>query len=213
MKQTIKKGKLQRIAALFCVLGMFFIISCDNDDDKVSGSAFELSSSESDGGFDPGGVIPDEFRYNIPMGTPPQCDGDNSFPKLVWGDNSPDGTESFVLIVDDPDAMPNTWVHLNLYDIPKSRVGIPRLTDAMPTDHLSFESDYGTAGPTDWSENGWGGPCPPSGTHTYYFKLYAVNENPLDPPLSSAAARSEFESVYEDKILESTEISGEAAAP
>ena len=70
--------------------------SSDDDDDGTSSPSFELTSSASDGGFDPGGVIPDEFKYNdLTPSMAIQCDGSNNFPKLVWGDNPPAGTESF----------------------------------------------------------------------------------------------------------------------
>ena len=198
----------KRICLVFCLLlGVFILPACSSDDDPKSPSAFALSSSASEGGFDPEGTIPDEFKYNIVAGT--QCTGMNHFPKLLWGNNPPAGTESFVLIVDDPDG--GDWVHLNLYDIPKSRTGIPRLLDSSPIDvHLTFYSDYGTAGMTSnlsspvawWGQAGWGGPCPPSGTHTYYFKLYAMNVTSLGAVLNNTT-RSAFESgAHADKIIE-----------
>ena len=209
MQQFIKRLLSRILTALFLSLYLLCLPACVADDyfdeeEEEDEIPFSLSSKQSDGGFDPGGTIPNEFRYSLST----QCNGNNNFPKLEWGNAPPSGTESFVLIVDDPDG--GNWVHLNLYNIPKSRIGIHRLPDTSPTDHLTFSSDYGTAGQTDWSSAGWGGPCPPGGTHTYYFKLYAMNENPLNPALSSPTTRSEFESNtdYEDKILGSTEISG-----
>ena len=215
MTETIKSN-LRRSLILFCISGTLFLMGCSSDDDSVASSGFSLTSSASDGGFDPGGVIPDEFRYDDldPM-MMVQCDGENNFPKLAWGDSPPTGTEGFALIVDDP--VGGDWVHLNLYDIPKSRLGIPRLEDLTPMDHFTFGSDYGTAIETDWMYEGWAGPCPPTstGTHTYYFKLYAMSENPLSPApaMDMPATRSEFETTYEAKILGSTEISGEATFP
>ncbi len=113
--------------------------------------------------FDEGGSIPARFT----------CDDVDVSPALTW-DSVPEGTESFVLIVDDPDApdpdAPKmTWVHWVLYNIPRSTSGLPEgvASDALPP---------GTReGNNDWKRTGYGGPCPPIGRHRYYFKLYALD--------------------------------------
>lgn len=101
------------------------------------------------------------------------CDGDDVSPPLAWT-GIPEGTESLVLIVDDPDApdpaAPKmTWVHWVLYNLPPSatvlRGGVTR-TELPP----------GTKeGRNDWKRTGYGGPCPPIGTHRYFHKLYALD--------------------------------------
>jgi len=101
------------------------------------------------------------------------CDDADVSPALAW-DGVPEGTESFALIVDDPDApdpdAPKmTWVHWVLYNIPASATELPEgvASDGLPS---------GTReGHNDWKRTGYGGPCPPIGRHRYYFKLYALD--------------------------------------
>ena len=219
--EKISLSLRRELPFVFClILGVFILPACSSDDDDPSSPpAFTLSSSAGDDGFDPGSEIPKRFRdyrdspisLTLPLserssggpGMGSQCSGDNDFPKLTWR-NPPAETRSFVLIVDDPDGM--DWVHLNLHTIVETRTEIP-LTEGG--DLL----EYGTEGATSWSENGWRGPCPPSGRHNYVFQLYALNEYPLSPALSGATNRSSFESAYDAKILGSAEIRGWVEKP
>ncbi len=99
------------------------------------------------------------------------CDGDDVSPPLDW-EGVPDGTQSFALIVDDPDApdpaAPKmTWVHWVLYNIPPSTAELPAGVKQLPS---------GTKeGLNDWKRTGYGGPCPPVGRHRYFHKLYALD--------------------------------------
>ena len=105
-----------------------------------------------------------------PRSTPAR--GPTSPPELTLAAALPAGTKSLALVVDDPDApdpaAPKmTWVHWVLYDLPPSAKGLPEGVKALPT---------GTReGKNDWKRTGWGGPCPPIGTHRYFFKLYALD--------------------------------------
>jgi len=75
----------------------------------------------------------------------------------------PEGTQSLVLIFDDPDAPSGTWDHWIVYNIPADTASISE--DSVP----------GTQGVNSWGRSDYGGPCPPSGTHRYFFKLYALD--------------------------------------
>jgi Raf kinase inhibitor-like YbhB/YbcL family protein len=98
------------------------------------------------------------------------CDGADVSIPLNWSD-PPDGTKSFALIVDDPDAPSGTWVHWVLYDLPAEARG---LAEAIPTKRAL---DNGAKqGVNDFRKVGYGGPCPPGGSpHRYVFTLYALN--------------------------------------
>jgi hypothetical protein len=98
------------------------------------------------------------------------CDGDDVSPPLSW-DSVPAGTESFALICDDPDAPVGTWVHWVVYDLPKET----RFLHEDFTDQSDLE-DGTKQGITDFKRIGYGGPCPPGGTHRYFFKLYALDK-------------------------------------
>ncbi len=109
------------------------------------------------------------------------CDGKDISPPLTWS-GIPEGTQSLALIVDDPDAPAGTWVHWVLYNIPASDHELP---ENMPT-AKSFKNGA-KHGINDFQKIGYGGPCPPGGTHRYYFKLYALDiELTQEPGLTKA---------------------------
>jgi Raf kinase inhibitor-like YbhB/YbcL family protein len=97
------------------------------------------------------------------------CDGEDISPELNWTD-PPEGTQSLVLIMDDPDAPNGTWVHWVLYNIPPETRSLPENIPAEPT-----LSDGSMHGKNSWGRLDYGGPCPPSSTHRYFFKLYALD--------------------------------------
>ena len=116
------------------------------------------------------GAIPLEFT----------CDGADVSPALSWTDG-PDGTASYALIMDDPDAPRGTWVHWVAWNIPN-----PSLVDAIPAQETL---DDGTMqGMNSWPRLGYGGPCPPSGSHRYYFKVYALDAKLDLPPATNKEA-------------------------
>jgi Raf kinase inhibitor-like YbhB/YbcL family protein len=118
---------------------------------------FALTSTS----FDAGGSIPKRFT----------CDGEDASPELAWT-GAPDGTVALTLLVDDPDA--RNFVHWIVLDMAGASSGaLPRGVGVSP--------DAPKQGRNDFGKVGWGGPCPPSGTHRYAFKLYATAA-PLDLP-------------------------------
>jgi Raf kinase inhibitor-like YbhB/YbcL family protein len=109
--------------------------------------------------FGEGGMIPTQYT----------CDGRDISPPLAWT-GIPEGTKSLALICDDPDAPMGTWVHWVLFNLPPNAKEIP---EAIPS-QKSLESGA-RHGSNDFRKYGYGGPCPPGGTHRYYFKLYALD--------------------------------------
>lgn len=103
--------------------------------------------------FRNGGMIPPEFT----------CDGSNLSPTLLISD-VPSSAQSLALIMDDPDAPMGTFVHWVVWNIPPTTAEIQK--GAKPA---------GVLGRSGFGKAGYGGPCPPSGTHRYYFKLYALS--------------------------------------
>jgi hypothetical protein len=101
------------------------------------------------------------------------CDSDDVSPPLAW-DDAPNGTKSFALIVDDPDAPDPAapkmvYVHWVLYDIPAS-------TSSLPEGATAKTLPAGTRqGKNDFGKSDYGGPCPPIGRHRYFHKLYALD--------------------------------------
>lgn len=92
------------------------------------------------------------------------CSGDNISPPLQFG-NVPQEAKSLVLIVDDPDAPSGTWAHWVVYNI------APNISEVRE----NSIPDNGIEATTSFGNTGYGGPCPPSGEHRYFFKLYAIN--------------------------------------
>ncbi len=131
------------------------------------------------------------------------CDGQDISPPLTWS-GLPEGTKSLALIVDDPDApdpkAPKmTWVHWVLYNIPPD-------TNGLSEGVASAELPVGTQeGMNDWKRTGYGGPCPPIGSHRYYHKLYALDSilPNLDKP-----TKVQLEKAMQGHVLGHAELIG-----
>jgi len=109
------------------------------------------------------------------------CDGEDVSPALSWTD-VPERTASLALIVDDPDAPRGNWVHWVLFDLPPGLRGLPQGVPPRAT----LEGG-GVHGVNDFRNLGYGGPCPPGGTHRYVFVLYALDAMLKLPPRSTRA--------------------------
>lgn len=96
------------------------------------------------------------------------CDGENVSPPLNWS-GAPSGTKSLALVCDDPDAPSGEWVHWVLFNIPPLTRA---LGEAVTRDGVL--ADGSRQGVNDFRKTGYDGPCPPGGTHRYYFKVYAL---------------------------------------
>lgn len=129
------------------------------------------------------------------------CEGQDSSPPLAWS-GAPAGTQSFALIVDDPDAPDpaapkRVWVHWVIYDLPPSVTSL-----AEGAKHAPVGARDGT---NDWKRIGYGGPCPPIGRHRYFHKPYALSTVLGDRgPLTKA----ELEAAMQGHVLASAELIG-----
>jgi hypothetical protein len=133
------------------------------------------------------------FEHNRDIPSKYTCDADDINPPLSIME-VPEETKSLALLVDDPDAPVGDWVHWLVWNIPPTTTEIAE--DAAPS---------GIEGTTDFDRTEWGGPCPPSGKHRYFFKLYALDAE-LD--LDSSARKADLLSAIEGHILEKTELVG-----
>jgi len=139
------------------------------------------------------------FASGEPIPVQYTCDGDDISPPLQWSD-PPQGTQSFALIADDPDAPGRTWVHWVLYNLPADSRS---LSEAVPSDaDLPDGSQHGN---NSWNRFGYGGPCPPSGTHRYFFKLYAL-DTILD--LDPGKSKDNLLQAIEGHVLAQAELMG-----
>ncbi len=134
------------------------------------------------------------FAHNGSIPAKYTCDGEDKSPPLVIG-NVPSGAKSLALIVDDPDAPAGTWVHWVLWNIPPATSELGE--NAFPPGALQ--------GKNSWGKNLYGGPCPPSGSHRYFFKLYALDAT-LD--LGPATTKKELERAMEKHIVARAELTG-----
>ena len=143
-----------------------FLVACGGGEDV------ELSPTPPEGNkvvslgitstaFTQGEAIPERYAK----------DGADISPPLQWG-APPDGTKSFVLIVGDPDAKGGTWIHWLLFNLPPDTLGLPENAasgNGLPSGAIQ--------GKNSWGHQRYEGPDPPSGTHHYYFKIYALDRS------------------------------------
>ncbi len=139
------------------------------------------------------------FKEGQPIPRQHTCDGVNISPALEWG-GAPRAAKTFAIICDDPDAPSGTWVHWVLYNLPADRIGLVEnvpATEKVPGDGLQ--------GTNDFQKIGYGGPCPPSGTHHYFFKLYALDG---ELSLQAGATKAELLKAMEGHIVAQTQLMG-----
>ena len=134
------------------------------------------------------------FAHNRNIPARYTCDGGNVSPSLSFSD-VPTEAKSLVLIVDDPDAPSKTWVHWTVFNINPGTITFP--DGLVPAGSIE--------GMTDFGKPGYGGPCPPSGTHHYYFKLYALDTSLI---LGRSAVKEDIEVAMKGHVLEKTELIG-----
>ena len=161
------------------VLIIFMAVFCLGS--FVSGEAFSLKSAS----FNANGMIP--FKYS--------CKGEDISPSLMW-ENPPFGTKSFALIVDDPDAPGWTRIHWVVYNIPEK---VHSCEEGRPP-------EGSIQGVNDQDKAVYRGPCPPTGVHRYFFKLYALKQSLR---LQEGATKDQVEKAMENLILGKAELVGE----
>jgi Raf kinase inhibitor-like YbhB/YbcL family protein len=148
------------------------------DETPTATGGMTLSSTA----FEPGGAIPDRFT----------CDGDDVSPPLSLS-GVPDGVVTLALVMDDPDAPDGVWDHWIVYDIDP--------TTEIPADSPSL----GTPGTNSWGRAGYGGPCPPEGTHRYFMTVYALD---TATGLAADAAKSEVVDAIDGHVLAEATLIG-----
>jgi Raf kinase inhibitor-like YbhB/YbcL family protein len=159
------------------LLLVFALVTLGNENKTEGGSSMKISSPE----FTNNGFIPKKFT----------CQGEDINPTLIIED-IPKEAKSLALIVDDPDAPMGTWIHWVVFDIPI-------------VSRIEENSIPGKQGINDFGKKDYGGPCPPSGIHRYFFKIYVLDKI-LN--LSEGISKRELEKAMQGCILDKAELVG-----
>jgi Raf kinase inhibitor-like YbhB/YbcL family protein len=139
--------------------------------------------------FEEGALIPGKYT----------CDALDISPPLEWSEG-PEGTQTYALINDDPDAPVGTWVHWVIYNLP---VNVNELPEDVPS--MEVLENGGKQGKNDFGRIGYGGPCPPGGTHRYFFKLYAVD---MELEVKAGLTKKELLNLLEGHVLAECQLMG-----
>ena len=127
------------------------------------------------------------------------CAGINISPPLEWT-GIPKSAKTIAIIADDPDAPAGTWVHWVIYNLPADTLGM--IENLPPTEEIK---GGGLQGKNDFEKIGYGGPCPPSGTHRYLFKIFALDS---ELPLKSGATKADVEKAMSGHVLAQAQLMG-----
>ena len=178
------------IPTIFLILILTVINGCNvetgkqetvQEDMEITGGVVKMKLTSP--AFENNREIPSEYT----------CDGPNVLPELNIED-IPENAKSLALIMDDPDAPAGTWVHWVVWNIPVDTKTIAKGTEPQ-----------GIQGTTSFGKPGYGGPCPPFGTHRYFFKLHALDTT-LD--LKEGSTKEDLEQAMDGHMIEKTELMG-----
>ena len=136
-------------------------------------------------------LISNDFKENDYIPSTFTCDGKNISPQLYW-ENIPDGVKSYALSVTDPDAI-GGWIHWQIYNISRKVTEIKK--NSLPIGAKEILNDFG--------KKAYGGPCPPSGTHRYFFTIYALDVEKLEN-----VNKNNFLKKIEEHTIEKTTLIG-----
>jgi Raf kinase inhibitor-like YbhB/YbcL family protein len=150
--------------------------------------AYFLEAEEGGGSMK---ITSPEFKHNQSIPSKFTCQGEDINPALIIED-IPAGAKSLALIMDDPDAPMGTWVHWVVYDI-------------APVGRINENSIPGKQGNNNFGRKDYGGPCPPSGTHRYFFKIYALDKQ---LGLNEGVDKKGLEKAMQGHILDKAELIG-----
>ena len=187
----------KKLVVPILAVALLSLVACGGDDgdkfdasefDPLTDLPFELKVASPD--FDDGGDIPSEFT----------CDGEDKSPLISW-DQPPDGTQSVVVIVDDPDAPSGIFVHWVIFNLPGN-------SDRLRRDIPANESIAGAIQATNsFQQTGYGGPCPPRGDdpHEYRFQVYGLNAK-LD--LTAEATATDVLTAIRGSVIAQGHLSG-----
>jgi len=139
------------------------------------------------------------FQQGQPIPRQYTCAGVNVSPPLEWS-GVPKTAKTIAIVADDPDAPGGTWVHWVLYNVPADNIGF---VENVPVSETLKAGGF--QGKNDFGKVGYGGPCPPSGTHRYFFKLYAVD---AELPLKAGATRAELEQAMQGHVVAQAQLMG-----
>jgi Raf kinase inhibitor-like YbhB/YbcL family protein len=144
-------------------------------------------------------VISAAFKEGQPIPRQYTCNGVNISPPLEWS-GVPKSAKTIAIIANDPDAPGGDWVHWVIYNLPAENIGLVENVPATETLKAG-----GFQGKNDFEKIGYGGPCPPSGTHHYFFKVYAVD---AELPLKAGATKAELLKALDDHVVSQGKLMG-----
>ena len=186
-----RKGRYSFL--IFLLAGMLLISGCIQNKNEINISKESPDTGKGDENVDIQNikVFSSAFEANRTIPRKYTCDGENINPPLEF-EGIPEEAESLVLILDDPDAPMKTFTHWIVWNI-------------EPVAKIEEDSIPGVEGINDFRKIGYGGPCPPSGAHRYFFRVYALNRQ-LE--LKAGAGRKELESEMIGHIIAEGELMG-----
>lgn len=178
-RQNMKKILILTIIAAV-VIGIYFFLQPHKLQNSITQTSMQITSSA--------------FKNNEKISAKYTCDGENINPPLTFNE-IPKTAQSLILISDDPDAPVGLWIHWLVWNIDPKTTEVAE--NSVPSGAIQGTTSFGDAK--------YGGPCPPSGTHRYFFKLYALDTR-LDLPKSTD--KKALEKAMENHILAKAEIIG-----
>ena len=190
-------NSVHKKARLLVLLTLVAAVGCAIQQKARQETAASASTPQTTGGSIK--LTSTSFKESEPIPRQYTCDGVNVSPPLEWS-GLPKTAKTLAIIADDPDAPAGTWVHWVLYNLRSDNIG---MVENLPaTDELKAG---GFQGKNDFGKIGYGGPCPPSGTHHYFFNIYALDS---ELPLKAGATKAEVEKAMEGHVVAQGKLIG-----